>query len=161
MSKNSLESANQLRCSSLLIINLIANHASLINENWAYVYDEDKYSTRINFTESLSPNNGLPNKTGIQVEVYFSEEKIQTETDSQIKNRVIDELIEMGLVKSKEYIESSFTRRVPYANVIFDLNYKESLNVILSELEEYGLVREEDDLSPITDWKVKMNESQN
>ena len=77
LSKNSLESANQLRCSSLLIINLIANHASLINENWAYVYDEDKYSTRINFVKSLSPNNGLPNKTGIQVEVYFSEEKFR------------------------------------------------------------------------------------
>ena len=39
------------------------------------VYDEDKYATRINCTEVLSPNNAPNKKSGIQVEVYFSEYK--------------------------------------------------------------------------------------
>ena len=38
-----------------------------------YVYDEDKLSVRISFTEKFSPNNAPPGKTGIQVEVYGSE----------------------------------------------------------------------------------------
>ncbi len=44
---------------------------------------------------------------------------------------------------------------MPYANVIFDHNRKESQDCILTWLEKFGLVRENDDLDPITDWRKK------
>jgi protoporphyrinogen oxidase len=156
ISKKSKEAAERLKCTSLLLVNVIANHQTIRSENWMYVYDEDKYSTRINCTELLSPNNGVKGKTGIQVEVYFSDYCKKNEADNVIADKVIKELIEMGLIKDNSLVESFFTRWVPWGNVIFNHDYKNALNVVLSELENFGLEREPDDLDPTTNWDQKL-----
>jgi protoporphyrinogen oxidase len=156
VSKEVKEASLALKCSSLLLVNVIANHSTVRSENWMYVYDEDKYSTRINCTELLSPNNGVKGKTGIQVEVYFSDYCKKNEADNVIAEKVIKELIEMGLIKDNSLVESFFTRWVPWGNVIFNHDYKNALNVVLRELENFGLERENDDLDPTTNWDQKL-----
>lgn len=146
------DAAKQLNCTSVLLVNVTANHPTVRQDNWIYVYDEDKYSTRINFTELLSPNNAPINKTGIQVEVYFSNYKEKDGTNVQIANKVCEELIEMGLIESHQSIESCDTRWVQWANVIFDNQRREFQNIVFDYLKEYGLVREVDDLEPMTNW---------
>ena len=74
----------------------------------------------------------------------------------EIAQNVIKELIEMGLIKDKSLVESFFTRWVPWGNVIFNHDYKSSLNVALRELENFGLERESDDLDPTTNWDQKL-----
>jgi len=156
ISDASKEAASSLKCSSLLLVNVVANHRTIRPDNWIYVYDEDKYSTRINCTELLAPNNGVKGKTGLQVEVYFSHHRKKMESDMEIAQNVIKELIEMGLIKDKSLVESFFTRWVPWGNVIFNHDYKSSLNVALRELENFGLERESDDLDPTTNWDQKL-----
>ena len=78
----------------------------------------------------------------------------------KISDLVIDELIEMQLIKSKKYVEHKFIRSVPWANVLFTNNYQDNLNLILMFLNQYGLVREYDDIEPITNWGEKMNKVQ-
>jgi len=151
--------ARQLNCSSLLLVNIVANHSTVRKENWIYIYDSDKYSTRINCTENFSPSNGVPGQTGIQVEVYFSRSKPKKDPDEVIARKVCNELIEMGLLKSESDILSMHTRWVPWANVIFDHDRKENLDKIFNWLEQFGLMRETDDLEPMTDWYAKVNES--
>ncbi len=146
------EAARTLRCSSVLLVNVTANHPTTRKENWLYVYDENKYSTRINFTELLSPNNAPIGKTGIQVEVYFSPYRLKTKTDEQIAQLVCNELVVMGLIENQNKITSCYTRWVEWANVIFDHPRREAQNIIFEYLEKYGLVREFDDLSPMTNW---------
>jgi len=153
------EAAARLSCSSVLIVNVIANHSALRNENWIYVYDSDKYSSRINFTELLSPANGVPGKTGIQVEVYFSKYKGLNKSSEDLIDIVCDELIEMGLIKSKDSIESTHSKLVEWANVIFDHSRTEALEVIFNWLSNFGLVREQDDLMPMTDWDERDQDS--
>lgn len=148
--------AEQLSCSDLVLINVIASHVAPIKNQWLYVYDMEKYSTRINFAESFSPANGTPGKTGIQVEVYFSKYREQTESLPVIIDKVCNELVEMGLLKDRAHIEEISTRRVKYANVIFDLPREESLNKVYDYLTTCGLVREEDDLAPMTNWHHKL-----
>jgi len=152
---NIKESARQLNCSSLLLVNVVANHPTIRKEKWMYVYDENKYSTRLYCTEGLSSNNGLPGKTGIQVEVYFSKNKPKNEDNDIIAKKVCDELVEMGLIKSNSSNESIHTKWVPWANVIFDHQRKENQDIILHWLEQYGLSREKDDLNPMTNWNDK------
>ena len=148
--------AEQLCCTSLLIVNVAANHVTARPENWIYVYDESKWSTRINCTEKLSPHNAPPGKTGIQVEVYFSKHRPLNSTHEAIASDVVEELIEMGLIASKEAVDSYHFRWVPWANVVFDMTRREAQNVILAWLEEYGLERESDDLEPMTDWDKQL-----
>src|SRR5690606_28857351 len=122
-------------------------------ENWIYVYDKNKYSTRINCTEKLSPNNAPSGKTGIQVEAYFSKYSPKVESPECIARKVCQELLEMGLIVSPEYVESVHTKWVRWANVIFDHQRREALDTILQWLEQFGLEREDDDLEPTSDWE--------
>jgi len=148
--------ATQLSCSSVLLVNVVANHPSQRLENWIYVYDEDKYSTRINLTELLSPANGVPGKTGIQVEVYFSKYRQLPASAKEIGTRVGEELVEMGLVKSAADIESTHSVLVEWANVIFDQPRRKALTTIFDWLEQFGLARDEDEMDPVTDWDAKL-----
>ena len=144
--------AKKLSCSSVLLVNITANHPTLLKYNWMYVYDEEKYSTRINCTELLSPSNAPIGQTGVQVEVYFSKYKPIEESIEVIAEKVKLELIEMGLIKSINCILDFHTKWVQWANIICDLERKESLNVILEYLTHFGLLRNEQDLHPMTNW---------
>ncbi len=149
------EAATRLSCSSVLLVNVIANHPPQRTEAWMYVYDSTKYSSRINHTDLLSPHNGVPGKTGIQVEVYFSKYKTLNKSPQEIIDAVCNELIEMGLIQSKEAIESAHSKWCEWGNVIFDHPRREALDTIFSWLELFGLEREHDDLEAFTAWPQK------
>lgn len=148
--------ANDLSCSSLLLINIAVDHETQYKYNWMYVYDEDKYSTRINCTELLSPNNAPKSKSGVQVEVYFSKYKNIKESIENIENKVKKELVEMGLVKNLESIIYCKSKWVEYANIICDHNRKIALEKIFEYLSKYGLNRNDQDLDPMTDWNKNL-----
>ena len=150
------EAAAALNCSSLLLVNVTANHPTARPENWVYVYDEDKHTTRINCTELLSPENAPPGKTGVQVEVYYSEARPLAEPPRDVAAKVCDELVEMGLVRAHEAIESVHTKWVRYANVIFDHDRRAALRIVLDWLETQGMAPDADDLEPTTDWDRKL-----
>lgn len=151
------EAAGSLACSQLLIVNATAPHPTQIEGNWFYVYDEDKFSTRINCTERLSPHNAPDGHTGVQVEVYFSKYRTRTESREVIARAVIDELCEMGFLRP-DLLENGladikwFTHDVAWANVIFDHHRRAALNAIWKWLASFGLEREPDDLLPTTEW---------
>ena len=147
--------ADQLSCSSVLILNVAANHIAQRSNAWLYVYDESKLSSRINFTELLAPSNAPTGKCGIQVEVYFSKYHTMQDSVERIKERVIEELIEMKLLRSAADVESIEAKWIQWANVIFDLPRREALNTILDWLATQGLRRETDDLEATTSWEEK------
>ena len=149
------EAAKQLSCSSVLIVNAVANHPSQRSENWIYVYDEDKLSTRINLTELLSPANGVPGKTGVQVEVYFSKYRELSVSADEAIAQVCAELVEMGLIKSKDDIDSVHSKWIEWANVIFDQPRRTAMTTVFDWLQQVGLAHEADELEPATDWDAK------
>ena len=147
------QAAGELDCSKLLLVNVTAPHSTRRPEHWLYVYDEDMLSTRINFTESLSPNNAPAGHTGIQVEVYFSRHRPLPATADEIRSRVIGELLTMKLLDTDTVGDAdAVVKRVDWANVIFTLETPGLLDVIWNGLEPQGLVREPDDLHPLTNW---------
>lgn len=150
------EAATRLSCSSLLIVNVTADHPTLRPENWFYVYDEDKYTTRVNCTEMLSPRNAPEGMTGVQVEVYAGKGRPLTASPEVIAGTVCEELVEMGVIAGPERITSVHTKWVPWANVIFDHDRRPALDTVLGWLETQGLVREDDDLEPTSDWNAKL-----
>ena len=150
--------AAALSCSQLLLVNVRAPHATLRPENWIYVYDEDKLSTRIHCVEKLTPGNAPPGWTGVQVEVYFSRHRPLDLTPEQVGDKVVTELIEMGLIDPAVCADPKQIRHhiryCPWANVIFDHDTRPALETIWSWLETHGLAREPGDLDPLTDWNA-------
>lgn len=149
-----LEAAGKLECTSLLLINVTADHEPLHDFHWMYVYDEDFLSTRITSIGNLANGNVPPGKTGIQVEIYGSRAKPLPDKNEAIA-RVAYELVKMGLIK---VVETVHARHVSHANVIFDLNRRAAQNEILNWLSQFGLTRSPDDLEPTTNWKATPQE---
>jgi protoporphyrinogen oxidase len=145
-----LKYSAELCCTSLLLINIVSSHKSTNTNNFIYVYDEDKLSTRITFIDKLSKNNAPINKSGIQVEVYESKYRPFSLSHLEIAEKVKNELIEMGIIKSVNSIHTQF---IPFANVIFDRKCSFYKNKIFEWLETFGLMREPDDLHPLSSWE--------
>lgn len=154
------DAARALSCTQLLLVNVAAPHRCLRPEHWLYVYDAEKLSTRINFTESLSTNNAPDGWTGVQTEVYFSRHRPLPCEPEEVSERVEAELIEMGIIDPARFPTGKSSHRhikhVPWANVIFDHNTAPSLDLIWSWLETHGLIREADDLHPLTNWATSL-----
>ncbi len=144
-----------LDCSQLLIVDVFAPHEQQMPGHWFYIYDEDKWATRIHCIERLSSSNAPTGWTGVQAEVYFSKHKPLTLKPQDIANEVAQELVTMGFVDS-EIMEKGLChvkwRWSPYANVIFTHPRREALDRIWEWLGKYGLERENDDLEAISYW---------
>lgn len=153
-----LAAARQLTCTQLLLVNVAAPHATQRPEHWIYVYDENKLTSRINFTELLSPRNAPEGWTGVQAEVYFSRHLPLPATPDEIGEIVQRELIEMGLIKPSLYpagaSSHAHVKYVPWANVVFHHDTVPALNVIWQWMESFGLKRDAADTSPLTDWSA-------
>ncbi len=148
-----LSSAEKLACTSAILVNVVSKTASKdAHFHWCYVYDSDKLSTRISRSDLLSNDNAPVGVSGIQVEVYYSKLKPLIHSPDQVGKIVVNELIEMGVIKSYESVN---VQKLEWANVLFDLERRKHQDVLLSWLESYGLVREYDDLEPITNWELK------
>jgi protoporphyrinogen oxidase len=154
ISPAAIKAAENLSCSELLLLNIEVDEVTSRPEDWLYVYDEDKYCTRINFTEKLSKNNAPDKKSGIQVEVYFSKYKPFNGNIDSIGAAVVEELFEMGIISNRESADNARInpRFIKYANVIFDHERRASLDKIFSELSNLGLSRNDGDLDALTDW---------
>ena len=150
------DSAQRLSCTDLLLVNIGVPHTAIRPETWIYVYDQDKFATRINFTEKLSPGNAPLGWSGIQVEVYASRHRPLSLVPEKVAERVEAELIEMGLIDPARFPASMKSHRhvchSQWANVIFDHDTSPALEQIWSWLEQFGLKREPSDLSPLTQW---------
>jgi protoporphyrinogen oxidase len=134
------EAAEALRCTNAFLVEVAARHPSPRKDQWVYVYDEDKKSTRISFTERFSPNNAPPSSSGIVVEVYGSPYR-PLPTDRHALARLVElELVDMGLLESLDAVISTHVRYIPWAQVIFDHNRRPALDVINPFLERMGVV---------------------
>ena len=149
----SIKAASDLLiCSSVLLVNIKAKAGIVKDYHWMYVYDEDMLSTRITQIHKLSPGNCPDDTIGVQIEVYESKYRPFTMTHEEIKAKVLEEAVAMGLVDDRSSIISAHTQYIPFANVIFDHNRRDAQDLVFCWLEGYGLIREPDDLNPMTDW---------
>jgi protoporphyrinogen oxidase len=135
------EAATRLRCSELLAVNVAAAHPSRRPETYFYVYDEDKYATRVTIVENLSSHNTPPDTTGLQVEVYGSAYRPLPTDHEAVARRVAAELVEMGVVDGHDAVISVKATYVPWANVIFDHDRRPALKAVNGFLDEVGVLR--------------------
>jgi protoporphyrinogen oxidase len=149
------DAASQLRCTSFLYVQVAVNHPSKRDEFWVYVYDEDKLSTRISFTEKFSPHNAPEGTTGIQVEVYGSPYRPLPTDHEEVGRRVTEELIEMGLVEGPEWVRDVHVKFVPWGNVIFDLDRATALAEVDGFLDRMGVLR----AGRYGEWKYLMTDA--
>lgn len=132
------DAAQELSCTSIVIINVGLKGNPLPRSHWMYFYDDDIIFSRVCFPHMLSPNNAPPGDSSLQAEVYFS--KYRPLPVEHVTDKVLADLRRVGLIRSLDAIALCREERVPYGNVIFDGQRARNVATIHRFLEEHGVL---------------------
>ncbi len=136
-------------------VDFAVDHEARRPELWYYVYDEDKLSVRISVFERFAASNAPEGKTGIQVEVYGSKWRPLPADPREVQRRVLDELIELGLIDNPTSVKYSDIRLVRTGQIVYDLNRREALKVVNDYLDRQGVLR----VGRYSEWKYLMSDT--
>ena len=134
-----LEAADLLLCTSLILVDIAVDRRDLSAHHWFYVYDEDISFSRVHFPHALAAANAPPGRGSIQAEVYFSRHRPLPTTPDTLGDRVVDELVRIGVLRDATEVLWVRTRVVPYANVVFDHARAPALATILPWVESLDI----------------------
>jgi protoporphyrinogen oxidase len=149
------KASEKLECTSMLIVNVSFTGEVDPFFHWAYIHDTNFFSTRItnysnlniSLNDKLNTGKNMNNlRSRLQVEVYESPSQPFKLSHDEIARKVVDELSLMGLIPKTANVSWSI-RYSKMANVIFNLEREDSLDLIYNFLGKFGLERTENDLS--------------
>ncbi|MFZ0635609.1 MAG: FAD-dependent oxidoreductase [Candidatus Acidiferrales bacterium] len=146
------EAAKQLKTTRFWLFDFGARHPSKLTQQWAYVYDANKITTRISITENFSPHNSPPGCTGMSIEVCGSDYKELPADKDALAKKIREELVEMGMLESIDAVISTNIRYVPFGQVIYDHNRKGALQIVNEFLDRVGVVR----VGRYSEWRYAM-----
>ena len=132
-----IEASQLLACSQCVVVSVGVKRKDITPAHWSYFYDRDFSFTRLSFPHNLSPKTVPEGHSSIQAEVYFSEKyKPMTGKPDDWIEPVIKDLIRCGLLREDDPIDFKHAMYIPYANVIFDLDRKASLEKVHGFLDD-------------------------
>lgn len=118
----------KLKHTSLVLVSL-GIKGDIGIEDAFYVYDEDIIVTRGYSTSKFGKENAPEGNSTLQLEVYFSPFKPLTKSIDEVKQKVIEQCVEMKVIK-KEDILVSDVKMIEYANVIFTQDIYDNREVV-------------------------------
>lgn len=135
-----IEAAGKLACTTCILVNVGVARPDVSGVHISYFYDPDIIFTRVSFPYKMSPNNAPQGTSSIQTEIYGSSKYKPLDGDpSSYIDKTIKDLIRCGLIGEGDEILEKFAMRLDYANIIFDLDRKPSLDVVHGYLDSIGV----------------------
>jgi protoporphyrinogen oxidase len=132
-----LKAAELLPYRELITVALVIDKAEIFPDNWIYIHSPDVYLGRIQNFKNWSPYM-VPDKTKTCLGMeYFSFEGdfLWKMKDEDLIKLASDELVKVGLLRSKEKILSGKVIRTSKAYPSYTNNYKENLKTIIQFLK--------------------------
>jgi len=138
--KDVVEAAEKLACTTCVLVNIGVARPDISDVHISYFYDPDIVFTRASFPYKMSPHNAPAGTSSIQTEIYGSNKykPIDKDPDEYIQP-VIDDLIRCGLLEAGDAILEKRAMKLDYANIIFDLDRKPSLETVHGYLDSIGV----------------------
>lgn len=129
--------AAKLACTSCVMVNIGIDRNDISDSHWSYFYDRDFLFTRLSYPHLFSPNNVPEGAGSIQAEVYYSDKyKPLDKKPEDCIEPVVNDLKRCGLIKPDDTIIHKSVKFVKYANVIFDLEREDALNIVHGYLDD-------------------------
>jgi UDP-galactopyranose mutase len=126
--------AAKLRCASVYNINLGINR-DVSDKHWIYVPEPTWLFYRIGFPHNFSPRQAPAGCGSIYLEIAYSDNMpLEKTTAAKIAKR---QLLELGILKTTDEILAEFCLDIPCAYVIYDHNYRKSMDLIHEFLKQH------------------------
>lgn len=135
-----VDAANKLSCTQCMLVNIGVNRENVSEAHWTYIYDHDICFTRLSFPHKFSPQTVPDGCSSIQAELYFSDKyrPINVSIDQCIEN-TINDLINIGILESKDEVIFRKAWLIPYAQVIFDHDRQPAVDLIHEFLRDNNI----------------------
>ncbi len=133
-----ISAAKSLMYRGLITVNLIVNKTQICPDHWLYIHEKDVRMGRIGNMNNFSPKMvNDPSHTALSLEYFsFVDEEFWFKSDYELVEIGKQELEKIGLVKAAAVVDG-MVMRTSEAYPIYDENYKQHLNVVLSYLAQF------------------------
>jgi protoporphyrinogen oxidase len=119
---------------SMAFVYLILDRPKLTDDHWIYLPEDTITVHRLSEYKNFSPFSAPPDKTLICAEITCNYgDEIWSETDENLRQICVDDLVKIGLVKREEVLET-FSLRARYAYPLYDLSYRANKDRVLAWL---------------------------
>lgn len=124
-----------LKFRSLVIAYVFLNKPRALKDNWIFFPEKEFCFNRVAEQKSFSPETGPADKTVITAEITCDfGDATYTAPESEIKEKVINDLVKAGLIKRDEVIDF-ITRKAGRVYPVYSLTYKQHLTRVLDYLD--------------------------
>ena len=138
--KDILEAAERLSCSEAVIVSLGIDRPDLVDAHWSYFYDRDIFFTRLSTPHLQSIHNVPPGCGSLQAECYYSNKyRPLDRRPEDCIDPVIADLKRCGVLRETDRVLFRHAMRIPYANVIFDLELTSATAAVHGFLDDVGI----------------------
>jgi len=135
-----LAAAAKLACTTCITVNIGVAREGISPAHWTYFYDRDYIFTRLSFPDMFSSHCTPDGCSSVQAEIYYSKKyKPLDRSPEECIEPVIKDLQRCGLLREDDDIVFKDSRLIEYANIIFDLDRKDALEVVHDYLQEVGI----------------------
>jgi protoporphyrinogen oxidase len=111
--------AARLLCTSVVLVDLAVSGLVVPDTHIVYVHDERRVSSRIHFPSRLARANAPEGCECVQVEVYYTAAKPIRISRDHLAERVVEELVDLHIIGSRDDVRFVRVRDIPFANVVF------------------------------------------
>lgn len=125
------EAAASLFATQLDLISVGFSRPKVSPSLWFYIYDREIWAARAYAPDWKSPDNAPAGCSSLQFEIYASRARPQTASPEQLKRNTVEALKTMGLADECDILFVDH-RRLPYANVVFDLGMEARREKVLA-----------------------------
>lgn len=129
---------NSLDYTSGVMVSIGLNKQHKSPALWFYIYDENILASRVYCPNIKSPQNVPDGCSSLQAEIYFSKYKPLNVNISEIKEKVVEQLIDIGLFDRGDVVFSD-VKFEKYANIMFTKEVYESRDIVHQYLESLGI----------------------
>jgi len=133
------EAVSHLKYNSIYLIMIGLNKPKLNDVHWAYIPDSNILPNRISFPSNFSPNMTPKGHSSVLAEVTFSPngEKSKMKNEEVI-GKTIDDLSGISIFDKKNIVFTKLVK-LPYAYVVYDLDYLKNMEVIENFTRQEGI----------------------
>jgi protoporphyrinogen oxidase len=129
-----LAASKAMRHRSMAFVYLILNRPKLTDDHWIYLPEDSITVHRLSEYKNFSPFAAPEDKTLICAEITCDYgDEIWSESDEKLRQICVDDLVQIGLIKRDEVLET-FSRRARYAYPLYDLDYRKNKDLVLGWL---------------------------
>ncbi len=129
-----LKAAAALKYRDLVVVAVMVNRERVTDQTWIYLPEKEIPFGRIHEPKNWSPAMA-PKGSSLLVMEYFSSrgDSLWNMHDDKLATLTIDHLIQLGFIRKQDVVDSMIVR-VPNAYPLFEVGYREHVQVLLDYL---------------------------